>query len=195
MGRRSTTTIRATSISSRWREALRRRQHAHPGRHRRRRCAGEEGQRDRRACAHQHDVGLHGGADLPDAAGEALDRSHLAERRRGAAGGRHRHARRRRMASVPAATSIAPRVLNHAKLAYNAVAAWLDGEAPAPEKLGSGRRARREAPPAGPCRAGAAGPSGARRVRCGSRRSRRGRSSKATRWSTCGPTSATAPRS
>ena len=31
----------------------------------------------------QHDVGLHRGGHLPDAAGEALDRSHLAQRRPG----------------------------------------------------------------------------------------------------------------
>ena len=45
----------------------------------------------------EHDLRLHGGAGLPDAAGEALHRSHVAERRRGPRGARDRDdgARRR----------------------------------------------------------------------------------------------------
>ena len=44
-------------------------------RRRRRRCAGQEGLGHRRPCRGQHDVGVHGGRDLSDAAGEALDRT------------------------------------------------------------------------------------------------------------------------
>ena len=64
------------------REALRR--------DRGRRRAGREGLRRRRACAGQHHVGVHGRPDLPDAAGEALDRPHLAARGRRPRGGRGR---------------------------------------------------------------------------------------------------------
>ena len=35
-------------------------------------------------------------------------------------------------------------VRNHAKLAYNSVAAWLEGNGPMPQAIGTGRRSRRE---------------------------------------------------
>ena len=95
-GPRSTTTIRSTSISCRWRkpwpadavqilvaiadvDAL-----------------VEQGFGDRWACRDQHHVGLHAREDLSDAAGEAVDRPHVARRGRGAAGHGHRNDGRRR---------------------------------------------------------------------------------------------------
>ena len=41
-------------------------------------------------------------------------------------------------------------VRNHAKLAYNSVAAWLEGDGPMPAGDRRGRRAGREPAPAGP---------------------------------------------
>ena len=95
-GRRSTTTTRATSTSSRSRRAGCARRRDDPGRHRRRRRAGEEGLGHRRPCRGQHDVGLHRGRDLPDAAGEALDRPDVAQSGRGSARRRRRDDGRRR---------------------------------------------------------------------------------------------------
>ena len=55
-----------------------------------------QGHADRRARGRQLHVGLHRHRRLSDAAGKAVDRSHVAERRRGSAGDRHRDGRRRR---------------------------------------------------------------------------------------------------
>ncbi len=63
-----------------------------PGRHRGRRRAGRARQRHRPARPAEHDVGLHAGRDLPDAAGAAVHRPHLARLQRGAS----RHGRRLR---------------------------------------------------------------------------------------------------
>ena len=57
---------------------------------RRRGCPRRQGLRARRARADQHDVGLHGGRDLPDAPGEALDGHDVPERGRGPPRGRRR---------------------------------------------------------------------------------------------------------
>ena len=87
-------------------------------------------------------------------------------------------------------------VRNHAKLAYDAVAAWLDGKGPAPPAVAARARARRAAPAPGRGwrrrMKDAAAP--ARRARP-SRRSRRAPCSTATRSPTCGRTRRTAPRS
>ena len=50
-------------------------------------CRRVAGRSARRA---EHDVGLHARRDLSDAAGAAVDRSHVAQRARGSAGDRHR---------------------------------------------------------------------------------------------------------
>ena len=92
--------------------------------------SSQNGSRDRRARAGQHDVGLHGGRRLPDAAGEALDRPDVAERGRGSARDRRRDGHRRATARSRRPTIYRAVVRNHAKLAYNSVAAWLDGTAP-----------------------------------------------------------------
>ena len=55
----------------------------------------------------------------------------------------------------PPPTSTARSCWNRAKLAYNGVAAWLDGTAPAPPRARRGARAGRAAPHPGPGRAGA----------------------------------------
>ena len=89
----------------------------------------------------QHDVGLHRGRDLPDAAGEALDRPHVAQPGRGPARGRGRDDGRRRRRGSRRRRSTARAVRNHAKLAYNGVAAWLEGDAPAPAAARGGARA------------------------------------------------------
>ena len=88
-GARSTTTTRATSISSRSPSRGRRRGEG-PRRDCRRRRAGETRLPRRPARRAQHDVRLHGRADLSDAARAALDRPHLAQRERGS----RRHRRR-----------------------------------------------------------------------------------------------------
>jgi hypothetical protein len=77
--------------------------------------------RYRRPCAHEHNVRLHSRPDLPDAAGEAFDGPHVAQRRSGAlsdcvemlvdADG-----------NVIAEDIYRALVFNHAKLAYNSVA-------------------------------------------------------------------------
>ena len=64
------------------------------GRHRRRRRAREEGLADRRARRGQHDLGLHLGASLPDAARAAVDRPHVAQPGPGPPGHGHRDGRR-----------------------------------------------------------------------------------------------------
>ena len=85
-------------------------------------------------------------------------------------------------------------VLNHAKLAYNGVAAWLEGTGPAPPKLAAASRAGGADHASGQGRAITAAPSlGARRAAPGNARSpsrvRRRRDSP-----TCGPTRRTARR-
>ena len=59
-------------------------------RHRRRRRARDEGLAARRARVRELHVGVHGRRRLPDAAGQAVDRSHVAQRERGPAGDRDR---------------------------------------------------------------------------------------------------------
>ena len=70
----STTTTRATSTSSPWREAAPDGGVADPGGRRRRGRARQEGDGHRRARRLQHHLGLHRGPDLPDASREALHR-------------------------------------------------------------------------------------------------------------------------
>ena len=105
-GARSTTTTRATSTSSRSPRTL-----AGGGV----KCwsrsptstRSSSGLADRRARAHQHDLGLHGRPDLPDAARAALDRPHVARRGRGPARRRGRDDGRPATASSTASTSTA----------------------------------------------------------------------------------------
>ena len=73
-----------------------------------------------RHAAIEHDVGLHAGGDLPDAARAAVDRSDLAERRRGPAGDRRRRSWSRPTDRLTIVRRLRRRVRNHAKLAYNA---------------------------------------------------------------------------
>ncbi len=105
-GARSTTTTRSTSTSSRWREPAA--TAARSG------CWSPiadvdalvgEGHGGRRSRPDQHDLGLHGGRDLPDAARAALDRPHLARRPPGPPRGRGRDDGRRRRRRSPAPTS------------------------------------------------------------------------------------------
>ena len=142
-GRRSTTTTRATSTSSRW-----------PSRWRAARskilvaiadvdALVNAGSRDRRPCAGQHDLRLHGGRDLS----RCCRRSCRPTSRRSA---RARSGWRSSIEMVVAADGTVTAsdiyralVLNRAKLAYNSVAAWLDGTAPAPAALAGGAGARR----------------------------------------------------
>ena len=91
---------------------------------------GRGGQRDRRPRPREHDVRLHRGRDLPDAAREAVDRPDVARRGRGT-GSRSSS----RWRSAPTGRSTASDVYralvrNQAKLAYDSVAAWLDGTGP-----------------------------------------------------------------
>ena len=83
----------------------------------------------------QHDLGLHGGGDLPDAAGEALDRPDVPER------GRDRLAVVVEMDFETDGTLVRSdlyraAVRNQAKLAYDSVSVGLDGRGDA----GEGRR-------------------------------------------------------
>ena len=75
--------------------------------------------------------------------------------------------RRRRGARAP--TSTARAVRNHAKLAYNGVAAWLEGDGPAARGHRRGRRPGRQPAPAGPGRAAPAGAAGTSTARSASR--------------------------
>ena len=86
-------------------------------------------------------------------------------------------------------------VRNHAKLAYDAVAAWLEGDRPGAGGARRRSRARREPPPAGRGRAAAARARGTSTARSTCRRSRRVRCSRPARSATCAPRNATAPRS
>ena len=79
-----------------------------PRRGRRRRRAGQAGLRRRWPRADQHDLGLHRGRDLPDAAREALDRSHVARSGPGAPGRRRRDGGRRATGRSPPPRSTAP---------------------------------------------------------------------------------------
>ena len=110
------------------------------GGHRRRRCPGAGGGAIDGHAGDQHDLGLHRGPRVPDAAGDAVDRPHLAERGPGPARGGGRDGGR---ADGTVADSEVYRacVRNHAKLAYNA----------------RRRLARRRAPGAAARRAGARG--------------------------------------
>ena len=72
------------------------------------------------------------------------------------------------------------RVRNHAKLAYNSVAAWLEGTGPDAGAAGGRGRARREPPAAGPGGAAAAAAAPRARRAAASRPSAPGRSSTAT---------------
>ena len=129
------------------------------------------------------------GRDLPDAARAALDRPHLAQRRRGPAGHRRRDDGRAGRRGARLRASTARVVRNHAKLAYNSRGA--------PGSTARARRRRRWRPspaldgaaaPAGPRRAGAEGARGTSTARSTSRRSRRAPCSTATRSPTCGRT-------
>ena len=115
------------------RRAARRRRGEDPGgdRRRRRRWSRQGSAIDEHARTNTTSV-YTAAADLPDAAGEALDRPDLARRGPGAPGDRHRDDGRRRRRGDRRPTSTARVVRNHAKLAYDSVAAWLDGTAPAP---------------------------------------------------------------
>ena len=86
-------------------------------------------------------------------------------------------------------------VRNHAKLAYNAVAAWLDGAGPAAAALGARRGPRRAAARAGRRRAASQAIAIANKARSRSKRSRCGRCSRRARLPTCVPTRRTARRS
>ena len=93
------------------------------------------GSRDRRPRAHEHDVGLHGRRDLPDAAREALDRPHLPGR-----GARTAWPSSSEMVvgadgAVRESDVYRAVVRNRAKLAYDGVAAWLEGEATPPRRV------------------------------------------------------------
>ena len=99
----------------------------------RRRCAGQEGLGDRRARPHQHHLGLHLGTGVSDAARAAVDRPHVAEPRPGPARRRHRDGRRRRTASITQTGCHRAQVRNKAKLAYDAVSAWIDGAGALPD--------------------------------------------------------------
>ena len=129
-GRRSTTTTRATSISCR-----------SPRRCRRARreilvaiadvdALVRAGLGDRRPRAHQHDLGLHRRADLPDA---ARDGCRPTSRRSTKGRSAWRSSIEMQVdddgAGRRGGRSIARVVVNRAKLAYNSVAAWLDGTA------------------------------------------------------------------
>ena len=82
---------------------------------------------DRRSRPPQHHLGLYGGHDLPDASREAVHRHHVPGFRRGPAGDRRRNGRRRRTVPLQDSDLYRACVRNRAKLAYNSVAAWLEG--------------------------------------------------------------------
>ena len=86
---------------------------------------------DRPARGREHDLGLHAGAGLSDAADAGLHRPDLAQPRRRSAGDRRGDDRRagRRTASTAVYRAM---VRNHAKLAYRGVGAWLAGHGPLP---------------------------------------------------------------
>ena len=67
-----------------------------PGGHCRRRCAGQQGLRDRRPRVDQHHLRLHAGRHLSHAAGEAVDRPHFARRGAGTPGDRDGNGDQRR---------------------------------------------------------------------------------------------------
>ncbi len=134
-------------------EALRERDGQGPRRDRRRRRAGPAGLGDRRPRAGQHDVGLHRGRDLPDAARAAVDRPHLARPGRGPA-----RRSSSRWWSPPTGRSARPTSTARSSATTRsspttASRAWLDGTAPAPPRARGGPGARRAAPPPGPGRA------------------------------------------
>ena len=127
-----------------------------PRRRRRRGRRREERVADRPPRAAEHDVGLHRGRRLPDAPGEALVRPDVAER------GEERLAVVTEYVvdgdgGLGASAIYRARVVNKAKLAYNAVAAWLSGEGPAPAPLAEVARAGREPPAPGRGRRAAEG--------------------------------------
>ena len=124
-----------------------------------------EGSRDRRPRAHEHDVRLHRGRDLPDAAREAVDRPDVS--RRGARTGSRSSSEMTvgPDGAVTASDVYRALVRNQAKLAYDSVAAWLDGTRTRRRPAVAARPAdRRPAPPPGEGGAGhegAAPPAGA----------------------------------
>ena len=92
-----------------------------------------QGLAGRSTCRRQHDLGLHAGRGLSDAARAALDRSHVARPGRGSAVGRHRVRRGAPDGALRSSDIYGARVRNHAKLAYNSVDAWLTGRGPLPD--------------------------------------------------------------
>ena len=118
-------------------------------------AAVAEGLAGRSARRDEHDVGLHAGGDLSDAARAAVDRSDVAQRSAGSPGGRHRVRRRARTARSKRPTSTARWSAISAKLAYNAVGAWLAGDGTAAAGRGGGAGDGRAAAHAGRRRAGA----------------------------------------
>ena len=174
-GCRSTTTTRATSTSSRWPSPSRGGGEAARGR--RGRGRARERLRDRRPRPRQHDVRLHVAEIFPmlpeklstdlTSLGEARDRlAIVVEMVVGADG------------AVSGSDVYRALVRNRAKLAYNGVAAWLDGIGPRRQAWPRGRRSP-TAPPAGARGAGDEGTApppgrpdpgddgGARRIRRG----------------------------
>ena len=81
------------------------------------------------------DLGLHRHLGVPDAARRAVDRSHVARRGRRAARRRHRARDRPRRRGAARTRSTAPCAVNHAKLDYESVGAWLEGRGPEPDKV------------------------------------------------------------
>ena len=157
-------------------------------------AAVRQGLAGRSARGAEHDVGLHAGGHLSDAAGAAVDRPHVAERARGSPRGRHRvrrlgGRRARRRSDVYGAV-----VRNQAKLAYNAVGAWLDGDGSAAAGGRGGAGHGRAAADAGPGGAGARAAAARSTARSTSRPSRSSPSSTATRCATCGRRRRTARR-
>ena len=112
---------------------------------------------------------------------------------RGPAGGGDRDRGRRRRRVPASRRSTAPSVHNHAKLAYHAVGAWLEGDGPT--AAGARGRSRAGGEPEAPGRRGAAAegaPPRARRARARDHR-RCARSSRATPSARSRPRSRTAP--
>ena len=96
----------------------------------------------------EHDLRLHGGRDLPDAAGEALDGPDVAERGRGPPRGRRRDDRREERRPSGRSEVYRAAVRNQAKLAYDAVARG-SRAATFPEKARAVPGVDRAAPAAG----------------------------------------------
>ena len=110
-----------------------------PGRRGRRGCARQDGSAIDEHARHNTTSVYTAGRDLPDAAREALHRPDLAEL--SARTGWRWSSRwwSARTASLRDSDVYRARVRNHAKLAYDSVAAWLEGNGPMPD--GDRRRA------------------------------------------------------